>query len=184
MSTDDVEIAKIAAQAGAEIPFVRDAKLSDDLTGTSPVIADAIRQLKLSHDTIVACIYPTAVFLTESIIDEGIRRLSTSNQKWVFTVCEFPAPIQRAYMETKGGLRPINREAMLMRSQDLPPRFFDAGQLYLARASTWLTPDAHTWDGAEGLKLPLSRCVDIDTVEDWHVAELLFAHQIGWATSR
>jgi N-acylneuraminate cytidylyltransferase len=177
VSTDDVEIAKIAVQAGAEIPFMRDTKLSDDMTGTSPVIVDAIRQLNLPSDTIVACIYPTAVFLTEDIVEQGVRLISTSKAKWAFTVCEFPAPIQRAYMETDEGLRPVNCEAMPKRSQDLLPRFFDAGQIYFARASTWLAPDAHTWDGAAGITLPWSRCVDIDTAEDWNMAEMLFAHQ-------
>src|SRR5690606_21500032 len=41
VSTDDVEIAEVAKLYGAEAPFVRPAALSDDHTGTIPVIAHA-----------------------------------------------------------------------------------------------------------------------------------------------
>ena len=61
-----------------------------------------------------------------------------------------------------------------MRSQDLAPAFYDAGQFYMARAGTWTTPGARVWDGADAIVLPRARAVDIDTPEDWAMAETLF----------
>ena len=172
VSTDNEELAGIARAEGAETPFMRDAALADDHSDTSVVVQDAIRRLNLSNDTIVACIYPTAAFLTADDLRTGFERLEGS--EWVFTVGKFPAPIQRAYAISDGVLLPVDRAAMPLRSQDLGVRYYDAGQFYLARAETWTKPDARVWDGAASVVLPRHRCVDIDTEEDWAFAEKLF----------
>ena len=69
VSTDDEEIASIARKYGADVPFVRPAELSDDYTGTAPVIAHAIEwHLKRDLDLIeVCCIYATAPFFEVKI---------------------------------------------------------------------------------------------------------------------
>ena len=179
VSTDDPEIAKVAREAGAETPFMRDAALSDDMTGTSAVIVDAIVRLDLPDDAIIACIYPTAVFLEASDLNSGVEKLVNSDLAWVFTVCEFSSPIQRAYRRTDAGLFPVNRDAMPCRSQDLDPHYYDAGQVYFAQAATWKTPGAHVWDGADGIILPGDRCIDIDTEEDWQFAVKLFKQKFS-----
>ena len=65
VSTDDKEIAEIAIEQGAEVPFLRPKNLADDYTPTVPVIVDAINTLKESGVIIsdVCCIYTCVPFL-------------------------------------------------------------------------------------------------------------------------
>lgn len=173
VSTDDPEIAQIAQQLGASVPFVRAPELADDFTNTTDVIRDAVARQNLPPNTAVCCIYPTALFLDEADLCLGREKLH-AGAKWVLTVGQYVTPIDRAYKRIGQSLVPRAPEMMSKRSQDLAPAYFDAGQFYWARAKTWLDPQAHVWDGADGVELPLDRAVDIDTPADWDRAEQLF----------
>lgn len=174
VSTDDDRLAGIARDCGAEVPFSRTPDLADDHTGTSDVVRDAITRLDISPDVLVCCIYPTAVFITKDDLQQAHAKLTSGKNRWIFTVGEFRAPIERSYQASPDGLIPRWPEQMPKRSQDFTPSFFDAGQFYIASADTWTRPGAHVWDGAGSIILPPERCVDIDTEADWNFAELLF----------
>ncbi|MBT8412398.1 MAG: pseudaminic acid cytidylyltransferase [Octadecabacter sp.] len=176
VTTDDAEIAQVAESLGAEAPFLRGAELSDDHAGTTEVVRDAVSRLVLGPDVAVCCIYPTALFITPDDLAEGYQRLA-AGADWVLSVGEYPTPIDRAYKMEGGKLVPRQPDMMPMRSQDLAPAYFDAGQFYWAKAKRWLDPDAYVWDGASGVVLPPERAVDIDTPEDWARAERLAALQ-------
>lgn len=175
VTTDDPEIARISTNLGAEVPFLREAKLADDYSGTTDVIRDAVRKLDVSPSTPVCCIYPTALFLSGSDIAQASGQLS-DDINWVLSLGEYPTPIDRAYQMNgqTGEVSARNPDKMPMRSQDLAPAYFDAGQFYWARAKTWLDPDARVWDGAASVILPPERCIDIDTPADWIRAEYQF----------
>ncbi len=174
VTTDDVEIARISRELGAEVPFMRDAQLSDDHSGTTEVVRDVVSRLELPADVAVCCVYPTALFITPHDLKVGYQHLQ-SGADWVLTVGEYPTPIDRAYRREGNKLLPRQPDKMPMRSQDLEPAFFDAGQFYWARAERWLDPKAHIWDGAAAVLLPPERAVDIDTPADWLRAERLAA---------
>jgi N-acylneuraminate cytidylyltransferase len=169
VSTDDDEIAAVARAAGADVPFARDADLADDHTGTTEVIADAVKRLGLEPDSPVACIYPTAMLIQPDDLRDGLKKLQAAT--WVLSLGEYRTPIQRAYQKTDTGFAALDPVSMPKRSQDLDPAYFDAGQFYLACAATWTTPGARVWDGAAGVILPETRAVDVDTPEDWARAE-------------
>jgi len=173
VTTDDPEIARIAETQGAEVPFLRDAKLSDDHSGTTEVVRDAVTRLGLPSHVAVCCIYPTAFFVTPQDLEQGYQLLM-DGAEWVMTVGEYATPIERAYRRQGDRLLPNQPELMPMRSQDLEPAFFDAGQFYWAQAAQWQKQDARIWDGAAGVILPPERAVDIDTPADWDRAERLF----------
>lgn len=175
VSTDDQEIATCARSFGAETPFLRDAALSDDYTGTTDVIRDAVQRLNLAPDTPVCCIYATALFVRASDLREGANLLE-EGATWSMTVAEYPTPIGRAYHRQGDRLVPRHPDQMPMRSQDLEPDYFDVGQFYWAKAETWLDPDAVVWDGTAGVEIPFLRAVDIDTEADWQRAEFLMSH--------
>lgn len=174
VSTDDPVIARIARDEGAETPFVRKPALSDDYAGTTEVVVDAINQLNLPKDEQVCCLYPTAPFVQSSDLRTGHEALATAQDAYVFSVCEFPAPIARAYHASGDHIAPISPSDMPKRSQDLPAAYFDAGQFYWAQASTWLSGQK-VWDRAKPVLLPASRVCDIDTEDDWARAEHMFA---------
>lgn len=177
VSTDDEEIAEIARQLGAEVPFMRPATLADDHTGTTPVVIDAIKRLEMLglQSQHYCCIYATVPLILAGDLSAAYQRLLTSQAPFVYTVAEFGFPIQRAVrMDEQGRVTPLWPEQMATRSQDLESTYQDAGQFYWGSRAAWL--DGISPGGGEGIGhiLPRYRVVDIDTPEDWHLAELLY----------
>lgn len=173
VSTDDAEVAEAARAAGAEVPFVRAPELSDDHTPLVPVVADAVERLGLPRDAAVCCVYPTAVGLLPEDLDAGSALLDDTDAAYVVGVVRYGHPVQRALaLDDAGLLEMVDPALALVRTQDLPPRWHDAGQLVWGRAGAWLdrTP---VLTAARGLELPAWRAIDLDTEDDWARAELL-----------
>jgi pseudaminic acid cytidylyltransferase len=177
VSTDDAEIAEVARQCGAQVPFMRPTTLSDDYTGTTPVIHHAIEWFSergLVSDQ-VCCIYATAPFVSAADIRRGQDILTRLGSDYAFAVTKYPFPIQRAIRITdEGRVEMLNPEHFNTRSQDLEEAYHDAGQFYWGRASAWLAGKVIFGPHAAAIQLPRYRVQDIDTLEDWQMAEYLF----------
>lgn len=177
VSTDDEEIARVAASHGAEVPFFRPAGLADDHTATRPVVIHAIREAEKlwGASDFVCCIYATSPFMTAADIRNGFEVLSGSDAEFAFAVTTFPYPIQRALKRTAGNrVAMFHPEHRLSRSQDLEEAYHDAGQFYWGRTRAFLEDRPTFSDAAIPIVLPRSRVQDIDTPEDWRRAELMF----------
>lgn len=177
VSTDDEEIASVARAAGAEIPFIRPADLSDDQTGTLPVIHHAAEWMAAEGKAAdhVCCIYATAPFVTAGALRDGYERLHAAKADFALAVTQFPFPIQRALRITEAGLlQPINEKAIAMRSQDLEEAWHDAGQFFWATPSCLKEDIASLLSRAIPVPLPPHMVQDIDTLDDWRRAELMF----------
>lgn len=176
VTTDDLEIKNFALQAGAEVPFLRPKELADDYTPTVPVIFHAIQECRfLGWDPInVCCIYPCNPFLSSEILAIGYRLLKSHPDKYVFPIIGFASPVQLAIQRDKSGLsRPLYPENQLKRTQDIEPAYHDAGQFYWACAETWKS-NLKIHVNSMTLVIARSKAVDIDTTEDWILAEKLF----------
>ncbi len=177
VSTDDEEIAHIAQEAGAEVPFRRPAELSNDMAGTMPVVAHAINEMELRGVTTkwVCCVYPASVLSRRSDLHAAYDMLEDDGVDFVFTATVFPYPIQRALRKSPSGrcqmFWPENRET---RSQDLEPAYHDAGQFYIGRRDAWLQARPIFGSHSKMLELPHYRVQDIDTLDDWMRAEAIF----------
>lgn len=177
VSTDDAEIAEVARQCGAQVPFMRPIALSDDHTGTIPVIRHAIEWFSERGQVpdYVCCIYATAPFISAADIWHGLDILAGAGSDYAFTVTKYPFPIQRAIRITdQGRVAMFDAEHFNTRSQDLEEAYHDAGQFYWGRATAWLTGKAIFSPDAAAIQLPRYRVQDIDTDEDWKMAEYLF----------
>lgn len=176
ISTEDYEIAQIAQNYGAEVPFVRPVELADDYTPTVPVIAHAIRACSdMGWDIEYACcIYPSAPFITTLDLCSAYHQLIATRAHYVFPITGFPSPIQRALRRLPDGtVKPFQPEYASTRTQDLELGYFDAGQFYWGRASSWLDGLNVHLNGVTFV-IPEWRVVDIDTLSDWERAELLY----------
>ena len=176
VSTDDEEIAEVARQYGAEVPFLRPPELADDNAGTMPVIAHAINCLKNSGEILdlVCCIYATAPFIRSKDLQVGLERMKDSDFKFAFAVTSFSFPIQRAFrIDPVVGIEMFQPEQFHTRSQDLVPAYHDAGQFYFGRAQAWLDGDMVFSKNSSPIILPRYRVQDIDDEEDWINAELM-----------
>lgn len=177
VSTDAAEIAQVAQAHGAEVPFMRPPELSDDHTGTIPVIAHAIAWQNANGQVVsqACCIYATAPFVQAKDLQRGLQVLQSGGADYAFSVTSYAFPIQRAIRIT-----PEQRVAMFQpkhfgtRSQDLEEAWHDAGQFYWGEASAWLAGKPLFCQDAVPVPLPRHRVQDIDTLEDWQRAEWLF----------
>lgn len=177
VSTDDAEIAEVARQIGAETPFLRPAKLSDDHTGTIPVIHHALAWLADNGSPVseACCLYATAPFVSPEDLKRGQQMLQSEACNYAFSVTSYAFPIQRAIRITnEGRVAMFNPEHFQIRSQDLEEAWHDAGQFYWGVAEAWQDEKSIFSEDAVPVKLPRHRVQDIDTPEDWVRAEWLF----------
>ena len=177
VSTDDLEIAEVAKAHGAEVPFMRPIELSDDFTGTIPVIAHATKWQN-DHGTPatgVCCIYATAPFIQTEYLQRGMSLLQRSGADFAFSVTSYAFPIQRAIRITaENQVEMFQPNQFNIRSQDLEEAWHDAGQFYWGQAGAWLN-HKNAFSG-NSIPVPLPRYLvqDIDTMDDWVRAELMF----------
>ncbi len=187
VSTDDAEIADVARAHGADAPFTRPPELSDDHTGTIPVIAHAIAWMNRNAGSVdfACCLYATAPFVQAEDLRRGLDLLKHIGADYAFSVTSYAFPIQRAIRITADQrVEMFNPEHFTTRSQDLEEAFHDAGQFYWGRAAAWLAGKPLFSHDATPVPLPRHRVQDIDTVEDWERAQWLFKamqSQVGQA---
>lgn len=178
VSTDDEEIANLARELGALVPFMRPADLADDHTGTAEVVRHAIEQLNAGTGENVeyaCCIYATAPFVTSEDILTGLDTLVANDCDYVFPVTSYAYPIQRALrINRHGRVEMFNSQSIYTRSQDLERAYHDAGQFYWGKAEAWLAETPIFSPTALPLVLPRHRVQDIDTPEDWIQAEHMY----------
>ena len=177
VSTDDAEIAEVARQHGAQVPFMRPAELSDDHTGTTAVIAHAIKWFATQGQTPaqVCCLYATAPFVSADDLRRGLDVLTETGSDYAFSVTSYAFPIQRAIrVNETGRVEMFNPAHFSTRSQDLEEACHDAGQFYWGRAEAWLQGRMIFSPAAAPVMLPRHRVQDIDTPEDWTRAEWMF----------
>jgi pseudaminic acid cytidylyltransferase len=177
VSTDDVEISKVALEFGAEVPFIRPKELSDDHTTIIPVIKHAIQQLGNQgyNAKEVCCLYATAPFVREADINNGLKTLIDLKAEYTLPATTFPYPIQRSFRINQGkGISMLFQEHENTRSQDLEEIYHDAGQFVWGIASAWLNSKTVFGENTAIIELPRDIVQDIDTMADWEQAELKF----------
>jgi len=176
VSTDDEEIAAIAKEYGASVPFIRPKELSDDFTSSGAVVKHAVEFLRKQKTPLeyVCTLYATAPLLQVKYLQEGFERLRKSDAKYSFSATSMPFPIQRTFkIREDGRCEMFQPENFLKRSQDLEVAYQDAGQFYfnkLAKESNEII------FGKDSIPIILPRHLvqDIDDEEDWIRAELLY----------
>lgn len=180
VSTDDSQIAQIAQEYGANVPFIRPKELSDDYTGTTAVIKHAIQWLQSSgkNPQEACCIYATAPFIQANDLRTGLAVMLSSQSDYAFSVTSYPFPIQRAIRITQDQhVEMFNPELFATRSQDLEESYHDAGQFYWGQVDSWLNERPIFSTNSTPVLLPRHRVQDIDTPEDWLRAEWMFKAQ-------
>jgi N-acylneuraminate cytidylyltransferase len=177
VSTDDERIAAVSRTQGAETPFIRPKELADDYTGTSAVVRHALQwfQKQGENVTLACCIYATAPFIHPRYLKKGYHILQTSRKSFAFSVTSFSFPIQRAVrILADGSLDAMYPGNVNARSQDLEEAFHDAGQFYWGTVQAFLSDEVLFSPVSMPVILPRYLVQDIDTLEDWKRAELMY----------
>lgn len=176
VSTDDEEIRKIALNAGGSVPFMRTGENSDDYAMTHEVLLEVLDEYKkigMEFDYI-ACIYPTAPFVTSKKLTECMDILVSRNADSVVPVVAFSYPPQRAFVMKENTIKYKWPENMFRRSQDLDVMYHDSGQFYFLNTAQFLLEKKMIMENTVPFFLNESEVQDIDNMEDWKIAELKY----------
>ncbi len=177
VSTDDAEIAEIAIQYGAKVPFMRSDKMSNDFATTFDVVVEVINSYKEKEIKFenVCCIYPCAPFVIEQKLEEAYDLFVKEHFDAVFPVMQFGFPIQRALqMDDFGKISFFYPENALTRSQDLLPSFHDAGQFYWMNVASCMEQQKIITANTGSIIITELEGQDIDNEVDWKLAELKY----------
>ncbi|MEE3705189.1 pseudaminic acid cytidylyltransferase [Campylobacter porcelli] len=170
VSTDDDEIASIAKNLGAKVPFMRSIKNSDDYATTNDVLIEVVDKYRSlgKNPSVICCVYPCVPFLNGDILRDAYDKFISSGADGLTPVVKFSFPIQRAFRIVDGFLRYNEPQNALKRSQDLEPMYHDAGMFYFHKTSNINSDNIMPYIIDESL------AQDIDTMEDWNMAQIKF----------
>ena len=177
VSTDSEEIAEIARKYGAEVPFLRSEKTSGDFATTDDVLLEVLSEYEKRGETFeyMACIYATAPFVTGEALNKAIDILKTEKTTMVMPLVAFSYPPQRCYTIGEDNLAVFkNPEYLTARSQDLEKLYHEVGQYYVFDVSKYVPLQGKIEDNISALIVDDIEAQDIDTEDDWKIAELKY----------
>ena len=179
VSTDSEEIANVAKSYGASVPFFRSKATSDDFASTADVLKEVLEEYQKRKEQFewIFCLYPTAPFITSSILREAMDTLLKSSADSLMTVARFGCPPQRALRIEKGKLKYIYPEYERARSQDLETEYHDCGQFYICKAENIQIYGSLLTSNTIPFIIEEQNVQDIDNISDWYIAELKYIYQ-------
>jgi len=176
VSTDSVEIAGIAKEYGASIPFMRSDKASDDHATTADVIMEVIGDYKASGKTFewLCCIYPTAPFVTSEKLCAAFDHILERNVDALIQVVPFSHPPLRGLVIEDSCLKSKWPENVNVRSQDLDAIYHDSGQFYFVRTEAFIKERKLLCERTVPFIISELEVQDIDNEVDWKLAEVKY----------
>ncbi len=176
VSTDSEQIAEIARNYGAKVPFIRSAKNSDDYAETADVISEVLEEYSKQDINFeyCCCIYPTSPLVKNESLLKGFELLVKEKYESLFPVVRYSHPIQRAYRLVADKLVMNNRENLIIRTQDLESNYHDAGQFYWMKVESFYKSKQILTHNTGTIILSDLEVQDIDTLEDWKLAEIKY----------
>ena len=176
VSTDDNEIAKIANRYGASVPFLRSAETANDFAILKDVLNEVLanyNKLEKSFDE-VCCILPTAPLVETADLIKSHEILEKEKCVSVIPVVKYSFTIFRSLKIENGRLVMNWPENFPKRSQDLPDAYHDAGLFYWYSKKYFEEKIAGFGENAYPYILDEEKAQDIDTLEDWKIAEMKY----------
>ena len=176
VSTDSEKIAKIARNYGAVTPFLRSKKLSNDKTNLPVVVEDCIKyflnkNIKINY----AClIYATSPLIDKKDIIKGSNLIKKNKYDFVISVSKFESSVQRAVFLKNNIIYPQNKKYILTKSQKLKEMYYDNGQFTFGTTKAWLSKKHTFFCKSSIVEIPSMRSQDIDNIDDWKKAEIIF----------
>ncbi|MBO6129260.1 MAG: pseudaminic acid cytidylyltransferase [Pseudobutyrivibrio sp.] len=176
VSTDDEEIADIARKYGANVPFMRSEKTSNDYATTADVLLEVIEEYKNCGKNFdnLCCIYPTAPFVTGDKLQDAYQKFIDGNNESLIPVVEFSYPPLRGFCIVDNNLQYKWPEYEKSRSQDLDKIYHDAGQFYFSKVESVINNKSLIGGACTPFVLNDIEVQDIDTETDWKLAELKY----------
>lgn len=184
VSTDSEEIAQIAKQYEAEVPFLRPPELAqDDTPGIAPIL-HAIKWLEDNEGYVpdlVMCLQPTSPLRSSKDIDAAIELLVQQKAEAVISVTPVDQhPYWMQSVDPAGWMKDfVACDSPVTRRQDLPPVYAPNGAIYLAYRAVLLERETWHTERTYAYVMPPERSLDVDTNWHLHLAELILKHNMS-----
>lgn len=181
VSTDDEEIAAIAKRYGAQVPFYRSEKTSNDFATTNDVLSEVLEEYEKrgQHFDLACCIYPTAPFVTANKLKDAYEMLLATDADTLIPVVSFSYPPQRAMIKENGRLVFEYPQYMDSRSQDLTPHYHDVGQFYFFHTAAFKVNKKLMLGNILPMEVSELEVQDIDNYTDWEIAEIKYRRMLN-----
>ena len=155
---------------------MRSEETSGDFATTDDVLMEVLRNFEERGETFdyMACIYPTAPFVTAEKLREAMELLVEQGASGVMPVVRYSFPPQRGMAIREGKLVYCYPENAMKRSQDLEPVYHDSGQFYCYHVKRYLAAKGDLPDGYLPIIVPETEVQDIDNPSDLALAEMKF----------
>ena len=173
VSTDDLDIKNIALKQGAEVPFMRSKNTSNDYATIEEACIEVLENLNESYNYI-CCLFSTAPFVDKILITEAFYYFKKQKFNSLCTVIKNDKPIERSLILNRKTIKWENTNYAKYRTQDLPTRYFDAGQFYFSKVKSLYETKDFINHNTGYFELKKNMFVDIDNIDDWKFAEKLF----------
>lgn len=192
VSTDDKEIASVAKEYGAEVPFLRPSELAQDDTRDLPVFQHALRWLKENEGyqpDVVVQLRPTAPIRERDSIDRAVRLIfdNPSVDSVRAVVIPDKNPFKMWTLRADGLMDPLIQlkaipEAYNAPRQSLPEAYWHSGQIDVIRPETLLEKNSMSGEKIMPIILDPLYSIDIDTLDTWQYAEwVICSHKLDLA---
>lgn len=173
VSTDCAEIQSIALSFGADSPYLRES-FSDDFATTLDVLAYELKRLNVEKNDSICCIYPCSPLLKVEFLKKGFEKFLQNPKSYIFSACEYNVNPLRSFFIKDDKIQMLADEFAKSRSQDLEALYYDAGQFYFGVAENFLSKKPIFSADSRIVKIPQIFVADINTSEDWEIAELKY----------
>lgn len=181
VTTDSEEIAAVSKEYGAEVPFLRPAELATDTATTNDVIAHLVEWFEKEYDkevTTIAILQPTSPLRNAQHIQEAVQLMQDKQAKAVVSVCELEHPIQFCNkLGIDGSMDGFIKSNDMKRTQDLEPYYRLNGALYLFGRNYVNRLSEIYSEGTYSYLMDTRSSVDIDTKDDFSLAEYYNLHK-------
>jgi pseudaminic acid cytidylyltransferase len=171
VSTDSEEIAKTAIQYGAEVQ-IRPAHLANDMAGIGEVVEYVLSEYKGYE--YMCMLLATAPLLDYRYLIKAYEKLKNSDAVYAISAVEFEYPIFRGFEIVNNRIKMFWPQNYFKRSQDLPKAYRDAGAFSFTALKRKPKSNIVFSEDALPVILPKYMGVDIDTIEDFEMAELIY----------
>ena len=177
VTTDSAEIAVIAQASGAEVPFLRDPTLADDITPVSRATIDVLERLGQAGQAYeqVCQLMPNCPLRTSEDVTASHRQFVATSASAQISVVRFgwQNPWWAMRRASDLTITPLFAEAMTQRSQDLPELFCPTGAVWWATTDALLREGTFHMAGRTGWEIHWTHGLDIDTEDDWLLTDVL-----------
>lgn len=174
VSTDSKDIAKIALKYGAEVPFIRSKRLSNDFAGTPDVLKDCILRAGTKNFEYHCCIYPTAPLISIIDLKKAYKKIKKEKYECIIATANYSFSPLRAFKTTNELLNFKWNKFANDRSQDLEELTHDSGTFYLYNTNKLIKLKNIMPNKTSYYKIDRFRAVDINNFEDLKFAEFLY----------